>query len=113
MRSSETGLGVSGGAGAEFAEPDIPQRWRFGEERALGLKLAKACDKPDKQSSDFPGDPSPFWIRDAAHSQFDEAILKAGARDQKSEPHRASRHRLFRSRDDAAVPQSDPAKEFR
>ena len=76
----ESGLGVSGGAGAEFAEPDIPQRWRFGDERALGLKLAKGCDAPDPQSADFPRDSSPFWIRDAAHSQFDEAILKAGAR---------------------------------
>jgi hypothetical protein len=75
----EQRLGVSGGAGAEFAEPDLPQRWRFGDERKLGLKLARGCDRPDPQSKDFPTDPSPYWIRDAAHSQFDEALLKAVA----------------------------------
>jgi hypothetical protein len=70
------GLGVSG-ASAEFAEPDLAQSWRIGDQRTLGLKLAKSCDVPDEQNPDYPQGPSHYWIRDAGHSQFDEAIAKA------------------------------------
>jgi len=74
----EQGLGVSG-AGAQFAEPDLAQSWRIGDQRTVGLKLAKSCDDADKQDPDYPLGPSDYWIRDAVHSQFDEAIVEAGA----------------------------------
>jgi hypothetical protein len=62
----QQGLGVTGGGGVEFAEPDLAQRWRTGDERDLGLKLAKSCGKPDQQNKEYPLGPSPYWIRDAA-----------------------------------------------
>jgi len=74
----EQGLGVSG-ARAEFAEPDLAQSWRIGDPRTVGLKLAKSCNDADRQNPDFPLGPSDYWIRDADHSQFDQAIAKAGA----------------------------------
>ena len=75
----QQGLGVTAGDAVEFAEPDLAQRWRTGDERDLGLKLAKNCGKPDQQNKEYPLGPSPYWIRDAAHSQFDDALVEAGA----------------------------------
>jgi hypothetical protein len=69
----QQGLGVSGG-GVEFAEPDLAQRWRAGDERGLGMKLAKSCGESDPQNKGYPVGPSPYWIRDVAHSQFDDAL---------------------------------------
>ncbi len=74
----EQGLGVSG-AGVEFAEPDLAQSWRIGDPRTVGLKLAKNCNDFNSQNQDYPLGLSDYWIRDAGHSQFDEAIAKAGA----------------------------------
>jgi Subtilase family len=74
----QQGLGVSGG-GVEFAEPDLAQRWRAGDERGLGMKLAKSCGESDPQNKGYPVGPSPYWIRDVAHSQFDDALANAGA----------------------------------
>jgi hypothetical protein len=59
----QQGLGVSGG-GVEFAEPDLAQRWRAGDERGLGMKLAKSCGESDPQNKGYPVGPSPYWIRD-------------------------------------------------
>ena len=64
---------------AQFAEPDLAQSWGIGDHLTLGLKLAKSCDVADWQNPDYPLGPSDYWIRDAPHSQFDEAIAKAGA----------------------------------
>lgn len=73
------GLGVAGGEGVAFAEPDMAQQWLRGAEKAEAFRLASGCDAADVQKPDFPTDPDPFWIRDGAHGQFDGANDKVGA----------------------------------
>jgi subtilisin family serine protease len=72
------GLGAAGGA-VEFAEPDLQQRWLFGDEKALGIGLTASCDHASLQSASYPRDPDNFWLRKRGHSQFDDALAKVGA----------------------------------
>lgn len=64
--------------GIEFAEPDLQQRWLAGDEKAMGLALARGCSNAAKQDTSYPTNADSFWLRKRAFSQFDEAIAKAG-----------------------------------
>jgi len=72
-------LGVAGGVRAEFAEPDLAQRWIIGDEKSVGQRLVAGCGEAAPQNPQYPGDPDPYWIRAAAHSGFAEALVRAGA----------------------------------
>jgi Subtilase family len=72
------GFGVDGAAAPKFAEPDLQQQWLTGLNADLGLTMARACDKADLQSTDFPVLPNPYWFHDAEHSQLDAAIAAIG-----------------------------------
>ena len=53
---------------------DKANRTSLEGERGLGMKLAKSCGESDPQNKGYPVGPSPYWIRDVAHSQFDDAL---------------------------------------
>jgi hypothetical protein len=75
----QQGFGIAGAAAPSFAEPDLRQQWITGRDVDIGMMLAKSCDMADSQSEDYPRDSdNPFWFRDSAHSQFDEAITTIG-----------------------------------
>jgi Subtilase family len=75
------GFGIAGAAAPTFAEPDLQQQWITGREADLGISLARSCDAPEPQSLDFPQLGNPYWFRDTAHSQFDEADGAIGGPD--------------------------------
>lgn len=75
----QQGFGVAGAAAPEFAEPDLEQRWVSGRDVELGMALSLSCDTINDQDANFPRVPGkPFWFRDPAHSQFDDAIAAIG-----------------------------------
>lgn len=77
----QQGLGVAG-ATPRFAEPDLEQKWIAGSAAEGGQSLTQSCDVQDKQNPAFPkDDTNPFWFRDQAHSQFDDAIKAIGGAD--------------------------------
>lgn len=69
------GFGFAGAPAVEFAEPDLVQRWRFGEDAGHALRAAATCPAAgDRQDDRYPtgtatGD-VPDWHQDAEHSQF-------------------------------------------
>ena len=67
-------LGVSGGPGIEFAEPDLQQKWITGEPNQEALAAAAACERTDPQDPRFPSHPGePLWFQDDAFAQFAKA----------------------------------------
>lgn len=64
------GFGVDGTSAPEFAEPDIEQRWLFGDDETHALALSAGCDAPAPPDPAFPAFPDPFWYRDANHAGF-------------------------------------------
>jgi hypothetical protein len=75
------GFGVAGTAPV-FAEPDLEQRWTFGEEPRQALAMAGGCPAAGSpQDARFPEGPRPLWYRDDDRSQFDaaNAALDGGA----------------------------------
>ncbi len=80
-RVLQEGLGIAGSP-PKFAEPDIEQRWIAGTTAEGGQSLAQSCDTPDPQNPAFPeNEKNPYWFRDGAHSQFDDAIRTIGGPD--------------------------------
>lgn len=76
------GLGVAGATAPEFAEPDLEQRWVFGEEPRQALALAGGCPvQGEGQDDRFPRGPHPLWYRDDEYSAFDPALAQFDARD--------------------------------
>ena len=75
------GFGIAGASSPKFAEPDIEQRWITGSFSQGGQSLAQSCGPADPQSEDFPRAANDYWFRDAAHSQFDDAIASVGGPD--------------------------------
>lgn len=71
------GLGLAG-SDVEFAEPDIQQRWLYGDEKLLGLALAGGCGAPSPERQDYPHKADNFWLRGRDFSQFDAAAAKVG-----------------------------------
>ncbi len=72
------GMGVAGAAAPEFAEPDLGQQWKTGDDGEQGLALQATCEKAEEQDPRFPQGPDPFWFRDPAFSQFDDALAEIG-----------------------------------
>jgi hypothetical protein len=64
------GFGIAGVGVPEFAEPDIAQRWTFGDDTLQARALASGCAAPAPQDPRFPTFPDPFWYRDAGHAGF-------------------------------------------
>src|SRR4051812_21797497 len=78
----QQGFGVAGAAAPEFAEPDLEQRWITGRDVELGIAASQSCDAVNEQDANFPRIPGkPYWFRDPAHSQFDDAIAAIGGPD--------------------------------
>jgi hypothetical protein len=73
-----TGFGVAGLGTAEFAEPDIEQRWVFGNEQQHAMAAVASCDKPDEPDARLPAGDGFYWFRDGAHSQIQLAREKVG-----------------------------------
>ncbi len=73
----QSGLGAAGGA-VMFAEPDLPQRWVYGDDRAIGLALTQDCSAVNGQSTDFPQNADKLWWRQAGFSQLGDAAAHAG-----------------------------------
>lgn len=71
------GLGIAA-APVEFAEPDLPQRWLIGDEKALGFGLTASCDAAAPQNPSYPRDADNYWLRKRSHSQFDDALAAVG-----------------------------------
>ena len=69
------GLGFDGAPTADFAEPDMAQRWPFADEVREAMKLAGGCPtEGQRQDERFPRDPNALWYRDATHGQFADAL---------------------------------------
>lgn len=69
------GFGFAGAPSVEFAEPDLQQRWRFGDEARQALRAAAVCPATgDPQNDRYPFDAAstgiPDWHLGEAHSQF-------------------------------------------
>ncbi|HTG95335.1 MAG TPA: S8/S53 family peptidase, partial [Pyrinomonadaceae bacterium] len=73
-----TGFGVAGLGSAEFAEPDIEQRWVFGNELQHAMAAVSSCEKPDDPDVRLPAGEGFYWFRDAAHSQLQLAREQVG-----------------------------------
>jgi Subtilase family len=75
----QQGFGVAGVPAPEFAEPDLEQQWITGSDAELGIAMSRSCDSVNSQREDFPRiADNPYWFRDPAHSQFDDAIAALG-----------------------------------
>src|SRR5215831_14392260 len=75
----QQGFGVAGVPAPEFAEPDLEQQWITGNDAELGMALSRSCDSVNSQREEFPRvADSPYWFRNRAHSQFDDAIAELG-----------------------------------
>lgn len=72
------GSGIALAGSVEFAEPDILQQWRAGDEAPDALSLAGGCVE-DPPNPAFPSGGDRLWYRDAAHSNFPDSD-GAGAR---------------------------------
>src|SRR5579859_3310989 len=78
----QQGFGVAGAPPPKFAEPDIEQKWIAGSVSDAGQSLTQSCDIRDQQNPSFPQDEkNPYWFRDRAHSQFDDAVKAIGGPD--------------------------------
>ncbi|MDH7972811.1 S8/S53 family peptidase, partial [Sphingomonas sp. AR_OL41] len=74
------GLGVAGGPGVIFAEPDFTTRWPTDADRPPeAMALAASCDAAAPQDSRFPREPEDLWYRDPAHGGFEAAIAALDA----------------------------------
>lgn len=69
-------MGVAGAI--TFAEPDLAQHWRSGDESTDALRLAAGCIQ-DPPNPSFPDGSDLLWYRDALHANF-PAIDGEGAR---------------------------------
>ena len=75
----QQGFGVAGVPAPEFAEPDLEQQWITGSDAELGMAMSRSCDSVNSQRDEFPHiADNPYWFRDPAHSQFDDAIAALG-----------------------------------
>ncbi len=75
----QQGFGVAGVPAPEFAEPDLEQQWITGSDAELGMAMSRSCDSVNSQRDEFPHiTANPYWFRDPAHSQFDDAIAALG-----------------------------------
>ena len=72
------GFGISGLDRAQFAEPDLEQQWITGTPVQHAMAAARTCEKPDDPDPRLPNGASPFWFRDASHSQLEAARSKVG-----------------------------------
>jgi subtilisin family serine protease len=67
------GFGLAGTDAPEFAEPDVAQRWIFGDDADHALMMTADCQE-DQQDGTFPPHPAddahPLWFRDHAHADF-------------------------------------------
>jgi hypothetical protein len=72
------GLGMAAGGRVEFAEPDVEQRWIFGNESQSLLAAAASCDKAQEPDPRLPVGNGLFWFRDQAHSQLQAARDEVG-----------------------------------
>ena len=79
----DQGLGLSG-ATAEFAEPDLQQRWLTGAPGEAALAVTASCDAVTQQDSHFPVEVDPLWFHDEAHGQFAAAVAALGTIDRSS-----------------------------
>lgn len=75
------GLGIAGGGGVSFAEPDIVQRWIYPSPPAAAMGAAATCPThPEPQRRNFPHiDGDNLWFRDKAHSGFAHLGGQTGA----------------------------------
>jgi hypothetical protein len=71
------GLGITGAATPEFAEPDIAQRWVVGDIDSQVLRMGSAC-AAEPATPDFPNGATPLWFRDAGHGDFDPPLNDIG-----------------------------------
>ena len=75
----QQGFGVAGVPAPEFAEPDLEQQWITGSDAELGMAMSRSCDSVNPPREEFPKiADNPYWFRDPAHSQFDDAIAALG-----------------------------------
>lgn len=72
------GMGVAGAGAPEFAEPDLGQQWKIGDDGEQGLALQATCEQAEGQDPRFPLGPDPLWFRDPAFSQFNDALEEIG-----------------------------------
>jgi hypothetical protein len=71
------GMGVA--ARAEFAEPDLEQRWVYGSEPQHAMAMVKSCEHEEGPDGNLPFVAGhPFWFRDAQHSQLEAARTAIG-----------------------------------
>ncbi len=75
-RLMDRGLGATGEI--VFAEPDIEQRWIYGERGEQALMLTKPCGVPDAQNASYPLGPSERWFGEAEFSQLYAAAAAVG-----------------------------------
>jgi hypothetical protein len=75
-RLMDRGLGATGEV--VFAEPDIEQRWIYGERGDQALTLTKPCGVPDQQNASYPLGPSERWFGEAEFSQLYAAAAAVG-----------------------------------
>ena len=70
------GLGIAGGAGTEFAEPDLEQQWVYTDDNRHAMGLVAACAAAEPQNLHYPRAASNFWYRGATQTQLDAALGK-------------------------------------
>jgi hypothetical protein len=66
------GFGIADIGTPEFAEPNLEQRWPFGDDDLQVLGLANGCVAADANQS-YPHPLDSLWYRDAQHADFDAA----------------------------------------
>ena len=64
------GGGRGSDSGVQFAEPDLPQTWRFEPPAEIALAAATPCGVTRPPADDTPSRADPLWFRDEEHSQF-------------------------------------------
>ena len=64
---------MAGAGPLQFAEPDVQQRWTFGDDAMHALGMSGGC-ATENQDATFPPHPAdddhPLWVRDANHANF-------------------------------------------
>jgi hypothetical protein len=67
------GFGITGTEAPELAEPDVQQRWTFGDDTNHALGMSGDCSVMNQDAAfppTPPNDARPLWFRDAAHADF-------------------------------------------
>lgn len=74
------GLGVAGGTGVAFAEPDIEQQWPWSQPGRELLSLTGTCGPPAPEDGDvYPIKMPHTWFREPAYSQLEAAQQAIGS----------------------------------